>query len=131
MRNCRLLSRVSFENSPCFQFALCERAKPSGVFGPVLTPPCIRQRPFRIAGARHSDQLLVFAPHLGDRLGSPGGLPFLSHPRRFAWGSFVFFCISEAFVKLFMRAYRIVLRTALMLFGPWQRMGRCSSTIGS
>jgi hypothetical protein len=29
------------------------------------------------------------APHRGAVLGSPAGLPFFSHPRRFAWGSLI------------------------------------------
>ena len=43
--------------------------------GPVLVPPCIRQRPFGIAGAMHADPLRVLAPHLWAVLKSPGGLP--------------------------------------------------------
>jgi len=54
---------------------------------PVLVPPCIRQRPFGIAGAMHADPLRVLAPHLWAVLKSPGGLPFFSQPLRFAWGS--------------------------------------------
>jgi hypothetical protein len=36
---------------PCFQLAFRLRSSPSAVRGPVLIPPCIRQRPFGIAGA--------------------------------------------------------------------------------
>jgi len=68
------------EYKPCFQFARRDRAKPSGVRGPVLAPPCIRQRPLRIAGARHFFPRRVLAPHLGARFGSPGGLSFFNQP---------------------------------------------------
>ena len=49
---------------------------PSGVRGPVLGPPCIRQRPLAIAGCRHDLPLRVLAPHRGAFIGSPCGLPF-------------------------------------------------------
>ena len=78
---------ASVENPPCFQLARIERAKPSGVRGPVLAPPCIRHRPFGMAGALQAGPLRVSAPHLGEVLKSPGGLPFFSQPLRFAWGS--------------------------------------------
>src|SRR5947207_1036107 len=68
------------EYEPCFQFARRDRAKPSGVRGPVLAPPCIRQRPLDIPGARHSLPRRVLAPHLEALFGSPGRLPFFSHP---------------------------------------------------
>ena len=74
------------EHKPCFQRARRERSKPSGVRGPVLAPPCIRQRPLRIAGARHFSPCRVLAPHRGAVFGSPGGLPFFSHSRRASWG---------------------------------------------
>src|SRR5271166_4777847 len=74
---------------PCFQLARLERAKPALVRGPVLAPPCIRQRPLRIAGPLHGVPLRVLAPHRGAMPGSPVGLPFFNHPRRFAWGSLI------------------------------------------
>lgn len=56
-RLCRISSRTRFcsalpseEYSPCFKRERRDLAKPSGVRGPVLAPPCIRQRPLRIAG---------------------------------------------------------------------------------
>jgi hypothetical protein len=66
------------EYKPCFQFARLDRANPSGVRGPVLAPPCIRQRPLRIADARHFFARRVLAPHLGAVFGSPGELPFFN-----------------------------------------------------
>jgi hypothetical protein len=57
------------------------------VRGPVLLPPCNRQRPFGIAGARQLAPCRVFAPQRGAAFGSPGRLPFRSRPnRRVAWG---------------------------------------------
>jgi hypothetical protein len=41
------------------------RASPSAVLGPVLLPPCIRQRPFGIAGCRHGCPLRIRAPQRG------------------------------------------------------------------
>jgi hypothetical protein len=70
------------EYCPCFQLPLFERSRPSGVRGPVLAPPCMRHLfLFRMAGERHAVPFLVFAPQRGAILGSPGRLPFLSHPR--------------------------------------------------
>ena len=44
---------ASCERAPWVHRARRLRASPSGVFGPVLSPPCIRQRFFpRTAGAR-------------------------------------------------------------------------------
>ena len=57
--------------------------------GPVLVPPCIRQRPLCMAGPLHGAPLRVLAPHRGAVLGSPVELPFFNHPRRFAWGSLI------------------------------------------
>ena len=83
-----LASRFAFaEYRPCFQLTSAERAKPASVRGPVLAPPCIRQRPLRMAGPLQGVPFRVLAPHRGAVLGSPVGLPFLSHPRRCAWGS--------------------------------------------
>jgi hypothetical protein len=44
-------SAIAFaDRLPCFHDDRRERSKPSGVRGPVLLPPCSRQRPFGIAG---------------------------------------------------------------------------------
>ena len=86
-RTCRLSAKASLQYSPCFHFAMRQRASPSAVRGPVLLPPCIRQRPFAIPGAAHRVPRRVFAPQRGAVLGSPAGFPFLSQPRRFAGGS--------------------------------------------
>jgi hypothetical protein len=64
-RTCLFSSFSAKEYPPCFQFALRERSKPSAVRGPVLSPPCIRQRPLAIAGAWQAVCFLVFALHLG------------------------------------------------------------------
>jgi len=75
---------ASAEYCPCFQLPLFERACPFWVRGPVLAPPCMRHLfLLRMAGERHLVPFLVFAPQRGAILGSPGGLPFLSHPRAF------------------------------------------------
>jgi hypothetical protein len=39
-----------------------------------------------MAGHRQGVPRRVFAPHRAARVGSPGGLPFLSQPRRASWG---------------------------------------------
>ena len=53
------------------------------VRGPVLLPPCIRQRRFpRMAGAMQPLPLRVRAPQRGAVEGSPGGLPLIRRPRR-------------------------------------------------
>src|ERR1035441_5825860 len=88
-RLCRMRSRTRFrsalfsaEYSPCFQRERRDLARPSGVRGPVLAPPCIRHRPLRVAGALHAVPRRVVAPHLGAVFGSAGGFPFFSHPLR-------------------------------------------------
>jgi hypothetical protein len=86
-RDSASMARVSREYTPCFHRARRLRARPVAVRGPVLVPPCIRQRPFAMAGPRQAVCLRVLAPQRGAFEGSPGGLPFLSHPRRVAWGS--------------------------------------------
>ena len=48
----------------------------------MLAPPCIRHRPFCIAGDWQGVPRRVLAPHLGALFGSPGGFPFFSHPFR-------------------------------------------------
>ena len=66
---------------PCVVFAAIIRAIPSDVRGPVLRPPCNLHRPFAIAGARHAQPVVrARAPHRGEALGSPRGLPFRSGP---------------------------------------------------
>ena len=84
------------ERRPCFQFALRARSKPSGVLGPVLAPPCIRQRPFRMAGPSQGVPRRVLAPHLGALLGLPGRFPFFSQAPRGVWGSRSNFCIAPS-----------------------------------
>ena len=54
---------VSLDRKPCFQLAKPQRSRPSEVRGPVLLPPCIRQRPLAIAGAWHGRSRRVTAPH--------------------------------------------------------------------
>jgi hypothetical protein len=64
-----------------------DRNRPSGVRGPVLAPPCSRHRVlFRMAGQRHGVPFRALAPHRAI-FGSPGGLPFWSHPRGLVGGS--------------------------------------------
>jgi len=66
-------------------------SSPSDVRGPVLGPPCLRQRPLAMAGATQAVPRLVLAPHLAACVKSPGGLPFFNQPRRVAGGSaFIF-----------------------------------------
>ena len=62
------LAIVSAEYRPCFQFAFRLRASPSGVRGPVLAPPCIRQRPFLMAAPLQEPPRRVRAPHRGAAL---------------------------------------------------------------
>jgi ATP dependent DNA ligase-like protein len=57
------------------------------VRGPVLLPPCIRQRPFRMPADRQGVPLRVLALHLGALFQSPCRLPFLSGLQGLAvWG---------------------------------------------
>ncbi len=56
------------ERLPCFQLALRLRSKPSDVRGPVLFPPCSRQRPFAIAGPLQGVPHRVLAPQRGATL---------------------------------------------------------------
>jgi len=90
-RKKRRSALAAAERKPWLQRARRERSKPSGVRGPVLAPPCIRQRPLRIAGARHFSPCRVLAPHRGAVFGSPGGLPFFSHPDPLLRSRFLFF----------------------------------------
>lgn len=48
-----------------------------------------RHRPLLMAGAWQGVPPRVLAPHRGAEPESPTGLPFFSHPRRFAWGSLI------------------------------------------
>jgi hypothetical protein len=90
----RLRSAIALaEYSPCFVFARRIRSIPSAVLGPVLNPPCILHLPFSIAGPLQRVCLRVLAIHRGAARKSPGGLLFLSHPRRFAWGVPSFSCV--------------------------------------
>jgi hypothetical protein len=52
---------------PCVVLAALILARPSGVRGPVLAPPCMRQRPLLIAGAWQGQPVRVFAPQRGAR----------------------------------------------------------------
>ena len=75
----RRSARAAREYRPCFQRAPRLRSSPSAVRGPVLRPPCIRQRAEpRTAGARHGwpPRVRAFAPQRGARDGSPQALPF-------------------------------------------------------
>jgi hypothetical protein len=68
---------------PCVVFAAASLARPSGVRGPVLFPPCDQHRPFAIAGAWQAQPVVrAFAPQRGARLGLPRGLPLRSGPSR-------------------------------------------------
>jgi hypothetical protein len=55
-------------------------ALPASVRGPVLGPPCIRQRPLGIAAARHGAPDRVLAPQRGALPGLPVRFPLLSRP---------------------------------------------------
>ena len=59
--------------------AAAMRMRPSAQ-GPVLAPPCMRQRPFFIAGPLQGQPAWVFAPHRGAAFGLPRGLPLRSVP---------------------------------------------------
>ena len=87
--NTRTSARSFFaaaEQYPCFVTARLTRSIPSGVRGPVERPPCMRHRPFGIAGHRHGTPCRFLAPQRGAFRKSPGGFPFLSQPRRCSWG---------------------------------------------
>ena len=60
--NARRSATMSAVCKPVRVRAARSLAKPSGVRGPVLGPPCIRQRPFGIAGALHGRPARVRAP---------------------------------------------------------------------
>ena len=57
---------ISAVRIPCVVRAARIRARPSDVRGPVLSPPCSRQRQFFIAGDRHGVPARVRAPQRGD-----------------------------------------------------------------
>jgi hypothetical protein len=86
-RSFRLLACTAAERWPCFSGAARHRSRPSAVRAPVDCPPCIRHRPLAIPGLQHADPDRVRAPQRGASDRSPGGLPFLSHPIRSAWGT--------------------------------------------
>jgi hypothetical protein len=66
---------------PCVVFTAANRRNPASVRAPVLAPPCIRHRPFAIAGARHAHPVRrAFAPQRGARLGAPRRLPLRNGP---------------------------------------------------
>lgn len=52
-------------------------ALPASVRGPVLLPPCIRQRPFFMLGLTHAVPRRVFAPQ---RLPVPNCPPYMGEP---------------------------------------------------
>ncbi len=56
---------ASADRRPCVQFARRHRSKPSTVRGPVLAPPCIRQRPFAMPGPWQGAPVRVLAPQRG------------------------------------------------------------------
>lgn len=57
-------ARMEAVRPPWVVRAAAMRARPSAE-GPVLAPPCMRQRPFFIAGARLGQPMRVLAPHRG------------------------------------------------------------------
>ena len=78
---------ASAEYDPCFHRARLLRASPSAVRGPVLFPPCSRQRRFpRTAGPWQGGPRRVRAPHRGADCRFPDGLSCRSRPRR--WFAF-------------------------------------------
>ena len=79
-------ARAACVRRPCVVEARRIRSTPSAVLGPVLSPPCSRHRPFRMAGHWHGVPRRVLASHLGAREKSPGGFPCRSQPRRVSWG---------------------------------------------
>ena len=97
-RNARWSAIVWAERFPCFQFLRRHFSRPSEVVGPVLAPPCSRQRVYRpvlllhIAGARHSCRTwssLRNGDLRRDRRSRPDLFGCLAVPRqvrRFAWG---------------------------------------------
>ena len=93
-RACRQDRRQSAEHRPWRQAAARMRAMPWRVRGPVDAPPCMRQRPLAIAGARQAVLRRVQAPQRGAFAGLPGGLPFFSQFPRGAWGVVPEFVIS-------------------------------------
>jgi hypothetical protein len=78
----RKKSLVAALQRPWMVRAAAIRARPSGVRGPVLAPPCMRQRPFRIAGLLQGQPRRVLAPQRGAALGLPLGLPLRRGPAR-------------------------------------------------
>ena len=76
-------ARISAVRRPWVVRAAAMRARPAAE-GPVLAPPCMRQRPFPIAGARQAQPARVFAPHRGAAFGLPRGLPLRRAPLGFS-----------------------------------------------
>lgn len=85
-RACRLALIEAWLYRPCFVRDALMRSIPAAVRGPVLGPPCIRHRPLGMAGPLQGVPFRVRAPHGLALARSPGGLPFLSQPRRTVWG---------------------------------------------
>src|SRR5215470_14710793 len=77
-------ARTGAEYPPWVRRARRQRSRPSAVRGPVLRPPCIRQRPFFMAGWRQEQPARVRAPQRGAARKSPDRAPFLRRPRRSA-----------------------------------------------
>ena len=73
----RSSARIAAVRCPWMVRAAAIRARPSAE-GPVLAPPCMRQRPFFIAGARQGQPARVLAPQRGAAFGLPLGLPLRS-----------------------------------------------------
>jgi len=62
---CLRASVKALDRRPCFQCAAAIRALPSGVLGPVDSPPCSRQRVLPLSGGFwHAVPLRVLASHL-------------------------------------------------------------------
>jgi hypothetical protein len=73
---------MSAERAPWVRRARRQRSRPAAVRGPVLIPPCSRQRPLAMAGWRQEPWIRVWAQQRGAARKSPGRLPLRSRPRR-------------------------------------------------
>lgn len=76
---CLRASVKALDRRPCFQCAAAIRALPSGVLGPVDSPPCSRQRVLPVSGGFwHAVPRRVFAPQLWRGRSGPKrqGIPF-------------------------------------------------------
>jgi hypothetical protein len=58
-------STISAVRAPWIRLTWLQRARPSGVRGPVLLPPWNRQRPFFMAGWRQTCPARALAPQRG------------------------------------------------------------------